>query len=122
MTYNDLIDYNKKYLKYKDKYLKLKKLERNIIMKGGAQEKKTLTLFKADWCGHCKRFKNTWDELKNDNKDINFVTYDSERNKDKIIKYGIKGFPTIILLVDNKAIEYVGERNKDNIQNFIEQY
>lgn len=122
MTYNDLIDYNKKYLKYKDKYLKLKKLEQNIIMKGGSQEKKTLTLFKADWCGHCKSFKNTWDQLKNDNKDINFVTYDSERNKDKIIKYGIKGFPTIILLVDNKAIEYVGERNKNNIQNFIEQY
>jgi thiol-disulfide isomerase/thioredoxin len=122
MTFNDLTDYNKKYLKYKDKYLKLKKLEQNITMKGGGTENKTLTLFKADWCGHCKSFKKTWNELKNNNDKINFVTYDSETNKSEIQKYGIQGFPTLILLVGDKSIEYVGPRNKEAIEEFINQY
>ena len=122
MTFNNLMDYNKKYLKYKDKYLKLKKLEQNIIMKGGAPVNKTLTLFKAEWCGHCKSFKKTWNELKNDNSNIKFVTYDSDENKSEIEKYGIQGFPTLILLVDDKSIEYVGPRNKEAIEEFIKQY
>jgi thioredoxin 1 len=122
MTFNNLTDYNKKYLKYKDKYLKLKKLEQNIIMKGGAPVNKTLTLFKAEWCGHCKSFKKTWNELKNDNSNIKFVSYDSEGNKSEIEKYGIQGFPTLILLVGDKSIEYVGPRNKEAIEEFIKQY
>jgi thiol-disulfide isomerase/thioredoxin len=123
MTFNNLTDYNKKYLKYKDKYLKLKKLEQNIIMKGGAPVNKTLTLFKAEWCGHCKSFKKTWNELKNENKNnINFVTYDSELNKNEISKYKIEGFPTLVLLTNDKAIEYVGPRNKEAIEEFIKQY
>ena len=122
MTFNDLTNYNKKYLKYKDKYLKLKKLEQNIIMKGGGVEQKTLTLFKAEWCSHCIGFQKTWDQLKNDNDKINFVTYDSDKNKKEIKKYGIQGFPTLILLVDDKSIEYVGPRNKEAIEEFINQY
>ncbi len=123
MTFNELNDYNKKYLKYKEKYLKLKKLEQNISMKGGGIEKKTLTLFKAEWCGHCINFKNTWNELKEENKsNINFVTYDSDSNKKEIKKYGVQGFPTLILLTGDKAIEYVGPRNKDAIEEFINQY
>jgi thioredoxin 1 len=122
MTFNNLTDYNKKYLKYKDKYLKLKKLEQNIIMKGGGSVDKTLTLFKAEWCGHCKSFKETWNKLKKDNDNVKFVTYDSEVNKNEIKKYGIQGFPTLILLVDDKSIEYVGPRNKEAIEEFINQY
>jgi len=121
MTFNESYDYNKKYLKYKEKYLKLKKLEQKMIMKGGGN--KSLALFKAEWCGHCRMFKNTWEDLKNENKaNINFITYDSELNKKEIKKYGIQGFPTLILLNNDKAIEYVGPRNKEAIEEFINQY
>jgi len=123
MSFKDINDYTKKYLKYKAKYLSLKKLEKNFNMKGGGQDKKTLALFKAEWCGHCIGFKKTWNELKNENKNnINFVTYDSELNKNEISKYKIEGFPTLVLLTNDKAIEYVGPRNKEAIEEFIKQY
>ena len=120
MSFNELNDYTKKYLKYKAKYLSLKKLEQKLNMKGGGN--KTLALFKAEWCGHCIGFKDTWNKLKDENKNINFVTYDSEINKEEIKKYKIEGFPSLILLSDKKAIEYVGPRNKEAIEEFINQY
>ena len=122
MSFNELNDYTKKYLKYKAKYLSLKKLEQKLNMKGGNEEKKTLALFKAEWCGHCIGFKETWNKLKDENKNINFVTYDAEKNKNEIKKYKIEGFPTLVLLTDDKAIEYVGPRNKDAIEEFVKQY
>ena len=123
MTFDELNDYSKKYLKYKEKYLKLKKIEQNISMKGGGVDKKTLALFKAEWCGHCIGFKKTWNELKKENDSkVNFVTYDSELNKEEISKYKIEGFPTLILLANDKAVEYVGPRNKEAIKEFINQY
>jgi len=121
MSFNELNDYTEKYLKYKAKYISLKKLEQKLNMKGGG-DKKTLALFKAEWCGHCIGFKETWNQLKNENKNINFITYDSEINKNEIKKYNIQGFPTIILLLNDKAIEYVGPRSRDAIEEFIKQY
>ena len=92
-------------------------------MMGGGEEKKSLVLFKAEWCGHCKSFKSTWDELKDKMESkINFISYDSELNKKEIDKYKIEGFPTLILLSGDKAIEYVGARDKKTIEEFINQY
>jgi thiol-disulfide isomerase/thioredoxin len=130
MSFDESKDYNKKYLKYKEKYLRLKKMEEEIkknrmIMKGGgnSEDKKTLALFKAEWCGHCKAFKGTWDKLQSGmgNK-VNFVTYDSEINKNEIKDYKIQGFPTLILLAGDKAVEYVGPRDETSIKQFISQY
>ena len=53
------VDYTTKYLKYKKKYLNLKK---NINISGGGL--KEVILFKASWCGHCKNFIPIWDSMK----------------------------------------------------------
>jgi len=114
-------DYHKLYLKYKSKYMQLKLQN----MKGGnGNNMNTLFLFKADWCGHCRGFKPTWEKLQNDMSDkINFVTYDADKNKDKINEYKIDGFPTLVLKTkDNKAVEYVGSRDLDALKEFINQY
>lgn len=131
MTFDESKDYTKKYLKYKEKYLELKKMEeqlkkKTMVMSGGANnndDKKTLALFKAEWCGHCKAFKSTWNKLKEEMKSkVSFVSYDSENNKSEISKFQIQGFPTLILLVGDKAIEYVGPRDEASIKEFINQY
>ena len=121
------MDYNNKYLKYKAKYLKLKSLEQKQvkIMNGGGNSPtiNVIYLFKADWCGHCKAFKSVWESLQENLKDkINFVTYDNEKNSDEIKKFGVEGFPTIILKNNNKAIEYVGPRDEQSLIEFINMY
>lgn len=124
------MNYHEKYLKYKAKYLKLKSQEKQlnniIIQNGGSNNKEqgsTLYLFKAEWCPHCVRFKNAWNDLKKNFGDkVNFVTFDSDKDSDKIKKYNIEGFPTLILETNNKAIEYVGPTNFESVKEFIDTY
>jgi thiol-disulfide isomerase/thioredoxin len=139
--------YQEKYLKYKQKYLNLKnslvfksqmngggritqtisvakKYSRNFNMRGGGNTSpKKLILFKAEWCNHCQAFKKTWEqvqkELKRDN--LEFVTLDSEKDEKIIKKYDIKGFPTLILEIGDKKIEFQGMRNVEAIKNFLKE-
>ncbi len=114
------MDYEK-YLKYKIKYNNLKKTNLNI--KGGSEPtlKKTLYLFKAEWCKHCKLFAPTWDKLKKKyHSMINFVTYDADKNKKEIQDAKIEGYPTLIFNVNNKATEYNGTRDIDSIRKFLD--
>jgi len=122
------MNYNEKYLKYKAKYIKLKSMIANknnnsLVMSGGAPiSDKTIYLFKAEWCPHCKVFKSTWEELKKEFKSkIKFVAYDSVENAKEIKSFKIEGYPTIILTVGDKAIEYVGPRDPLSLKEFINQ-
>ena len=110
--------YQEKYLKYKAKYLALKN-NINLSQNGGGN-KKTLTLIKAEWCGHCIAFKETWEKLPGHIKYINFKVLDSDNNKSEIEKYNIKGYPSIFLEIGNKKIEFNGKRNIEEIKKFVE--
>ncbi len=124
--------YKNKYLKYKQKYLKKKlalknagidtTLYNNANLYGGNTNPPTLYLFKADWCGHCVAFKDKWNELNNDkllNNKIKFVEYDADKNTTEITAHNIQGFPTLLLNVNNKKIEYNGKRELSEIKSFI---
>jgi len=116
------MDYKLKYIKYKNKYLTLK--NKQFTQMGGANEKPELYLFKANWCGHCKHFKPTWEELGNSNlkNKINFITFDSDANKNEIQANNITGFPTIMLKFKNKSIEYAGPRTTNAIEKFVNEH
>jgi len=111
--------YQQKYLKYKTKYLNFKK---NLAsQKGGSGEKTQVYLFKAEWCGHCKGFKPTWEKIQNDLKNkYEFITIDSDKDKEQINQWAIKGFPTIIKKVGSNAEEYVGPRDEMSVKEFIQ--
>jgi thiol-disulfide isomerase/thioredoxin len=94
---------------------------------GGGQDNAKLKLFYADWCGHCKRFKPVFDgELKdvitNSKIPVQLETIDCDKNPDLVSKYNISGFPTLILEVNNKPIEYQGQRRSENIIAFIKEH
>jgi thiol-disulfide isomerase/thioredoxin len=115
------MDYREKYLKYKNKY---NKLRNNLsIQSGGKKKKNTLYLFKASWCGHCIAFKSTWDQLQTDLKnDINFETYDADEHGDIMKKFKIDGYPTLILKKEDQAFEFVGTRDLQGLKDFVNNY
>ena len=91
---------------------------------------KSLVMFYADWCGHCKKLKPIWDETA---KEVNEAEGSSvkmikvncgEPNKNEthkaiMKKYEISGYPTIKLIEGTKVTEYEGERSKKGMLSFL---
>jgi thiol-disulfide isomerase/thioredoxin len=77
-------------------------------------------------CSHCEKFNNTgiWEELeKTYGKSIKFNKYENRENPEKVKKYDITGFPTIIIISNEKIVEeYNGNRSKDDLEKFIKRY
>ena len=116
-------DYRAKYLKYKRKYLELKKLENKNNMTGGGNINCDVYLFKAEWCGHCKAFKSTWNDLSDSLKNkYNFITMDSKENEKEMETWGIRSFPTIIAKKGAVAMEYHGPRDIESLTVFLEDF
>lgn len=140
------MDSYRKYFKYKTKYLKYKfKIDNKINLIGGSiptfyfghdneddidKYKISIYLFKADWCGHCNNFKKVWNKVGESFQDdkINFIAYDSEKNKQIIDTFKIQGYPTILIRINNSTnngtnndtTEYNGGRDEDTFINYIE--
>jgi thiol-disulfide isomerase/thioredoxin len=89
-------------------------------------EQPTLVLFYANWCGHCKKLKPTWEEAtkKAKESDLTMVQIDvggndndSEETKKKNAeitkKYNINGYPTIMLFSNGTQTPYEGPRTVD---------
>lgn len=111
----DDIDFKTKYLMYKSKYLNLKN---NMKQSGGGKD--NIILFKSENCGHCQRFKPTWNILQQQFAgNHNFITYDYKENPEKIEEYKIEGFPTIYRESGNNKYIFEGERNIDNLISFL---
>jgi thiol-disulfide isomerase/thioredoxin len=108
-----------------------------ILMKKHYAKKETfnqdstysLRFFKADWCGHCKRFKPIWDEFVNDchatnpYPNLTLVEYDIDHPDSKpfVDKYNVRGFPHIVLTNDTNENEIVfkSNRTKEGLEQFI---
>ena len=93
-------------------------------MSGGSNvSKPSVYLFKADFCGHCANFIPTWDKLqqKYKGKNVDFITYDSDKHGDMMQKYNIMGFPTIMMETNkNGLVEFDDMRTIDKLSKFID--
>ena len=121
VNYNVDRNYKQLYNKYKQKYLNLKQ---SINAQTGGyneinQEKPQLMLFKAEWCGHCRNFKESWEALKEHVPQVDFITYDADSNEEKMKEYGVQSFPTLMLKKNDEILEFNQERNIDNIVKFV---
>lgn len=117
-----MVDYTEKYLKYKTKYLELKKKIDQKKQFGG-NNKPELILVKAEWCGHCKNFKDTWSNLQKIPqllKKVNFTTLDADLNSNEVGRLKVSGYPTILIKKGDQYTEYTESRNFENIKNYIE--
>jgi protein disulfide-isomerase-like protein len=87
-----------------------------------------LVLFYADWCGHCKKFKPTWEETAKevnvDGKKIMIsvnVGEQDDNSKQLSEKYNVDGFPTIVIFSNGSMTgTYDGPRTKEGMMNILE--
>ena len=95
-------------------------LEENVAAK------KSMVLFHADWCGHCKKLMPQWDQLSskwNDTQDeVQFIKVEcgnpkeNEEHKKIMEKYNIQGYPTIYMFENGKGEEYKGSRDASALE------
>lgn len=83
---------------------------------GGSNSK--IMLFYADWCGHCQNFKPIWNSLMK-KVNIEFEEYNADVHTEEIKKYGIEGFPTIILQSGDDLHKFEEDRTVENLKTFI---
>ena len=94
-----------------------------------SSNKYVLEYYYMDGCGHCDNFNNSgvWEKLNsNYGNNIEFKKYNMRDCKDRIEKYNISGFPTIIIIdksnSEKKLEEYNDDRTYDKFKIFIEKY
>jgi thiol-disulfide isomerase/thioredoxin len=78
----------------------------------------TFVLFFESWCGACKSFKPTWNELVRvtDKKYINLIETNDQKTMEK---YNIQAIPTLIYFGPNGKTLYEGSRGISQLADFI---
>ena len=78
-----------------------------------------VTLYYANWCGHCKTFKSTWNSLKPyfQKYNIEFKDYEESENPQIMKDNNVNSFPTIIIEKNGSKYNYNGDRTVDGLIN-----
>jgi len=78
--------------------------------------------FYAPWCGHCKHFARSWEEIGQEAqlKGVRVAKVDATIEKTTAGRYGVKGFPSLLFFRDGVPREYKGPRNKDAVLRFCD--
>lgn len=82
--------------------------------------KRGIIMFKADWCGFCKRAKPEFEQSAKLLKGMfTFYIVDADKSPELIKRYDIQGFPTI-KFVDNDGKIYKDYSGDRNVQSFLD--
>ena len=94
------------------------------VKKEGFKGRKELLLLHMEGCPHCVKLMPEWDTFKEMN-DTSITTKAVEKDEDRSLvkKYGVEGFPTILLLDSNgnKLKTYNGPRTSKGLLDFCHQ-
>jgi hypothetical protein len=96
----------------------------------GFQQKYSLEYYYMDGCGHCVDFNKSgvWDKVSENNwANVTVRKYNMKEQRDRVNKFKITGFPSIVIIDISGNEEVVvesfnKERTYENIKNFISKY
>jgi len=85
-------------------------------------DKPVLVDFYAEWCGPCKAMAPALDELAEELADrVTIVKLDADESPEAPTKYGIRGFPTMMLFKNGEvAATKIGAMRKSELKQWIE--
>jgi hypothetical protein len=90
---------------------------------GNTTGNKSIEYYYMNGCSHCTTFNDSgiWEELKvTFGTNIQFNKYENKEHSDRVERYKITGFPTIIITNNGDiAEEYKDNRTKQDLENFI---
>lgn len=83
-------------------------------------ENKTFVFFRMDGCPHCENMKGEWQKFVNNNK-TGVATKEVEASQDPAMckKYGVKGFPSLLLINNGVVKKFQGERKASAFESFV---
>ena len=90
-----------------------------IPNKNNKSQPKKITLYHSKNCGHCIIFLPEWKKLYNNAKIPNNVIVNDIECSNNNKCANINAFPTVILTVNDKNIEYNGQRTENALVDFI---
>jgi len=96
---------------------------KKIAEKFNSDKKYTLEYYYMDGCGHCVDFNKSkiWEKLEAENwENVTLKKYNRLEKMDRIERFNITGFPSIILVKNEELVEnYNGHRTFNAISAFI---
>lgn len=94
--------------------------------KTGTKGPVKVIVFFAPWCPHCKHMMegddSLWSKLKRkhgDKKDLEIEQVNCDEQPELATKFGIKGFPTIVKMKQDKIETFEGDRTLEALEGFI---
>jgi len=99
-------------------------LIRNGAAKEGFKGRKSLLLLHMEGCPHCVKLMPEWDKFtKMNNTSITTKAVEKDDDRALVKRYGVEGFPTILLLDSNgkKLDTYNGPRNAQGLLDYCQQ-
>lgn len=97
-------------------------LATNTAFSQGIDNKPTLIIFSADWCGACKKAKHDIDnndELSKTVKNYIVVEANYDLDKDLVEGYNIKMIPSFITISGTAVSKHVGYKNPRELIKFL---
>jgi thiol-disulfide isomerase/thioredoxin len=86
-----------------------------------------LYIFYADWCGYCKKAKPDFEKIAEhlrsnqvSGKKIEARMVNGDNEADLTKEFDVKGYPTVILVKDNRRYTYEGSRTEKEIMTYLE--
>ena len=98
--------------------------KRNGTIKEGFKGRKSLLLLHMEGCPHCVTLMPEWDKFtKMNNTSITTKAVEKDDDRALVKRYGVEGFPTILLLGSNgkKLDTYSGDRNAQGLLDYCQQ-
>ena len=76
--------------------------------------------FTATWCGPCRRIAPVFEQLKEENKEIQFHKVDVDEDTETTKHFEIESMPTFVAVMDGKEIERFSGASEQKLKDLVE--